>query len=76
MVGGARTGSTATRWRRATSAGAASKWRNIDPDEVLVVNSVFHFRTLMDESVVVDRLSPRDLVLNTIRVSPWRCPLL
>lgn len=52
----------------------AAKWEavraedlDIDPDEVLVVNSLFHFRNLMDESVVVDRLSPRDLVLNTIR---------
>uniref|UniRef100_R7W8Z9 Uncharacterized protein n=1 Tax=Aegilops tauschii TaxID=37682 RepID=R7W8Z9_AEGTA len=40
---------------------------NINPDEVLVVNSLIHFRSLMDESVVIDRLNPRDMVLNTIR---------
>ncbi|XP_037427292.1 scarecrow-like protein 33 [Triticum dicoccoides] len=40
---------------------------NINPDEVLVVNSLIHFRSLMDESVVIDRLNPRDIVLNTIR---------
>jgi hypothetical protein len=39
----------------------------IDPDEVLVVNSVFFFRILMDESLTVDKVSPRDMVLNTIR---------
>jgi hypothetical protein len=40
---------------------------NINSDEVLIVNSLFHFRSLMDESVVINRLSPRDMVLNTIR---------
>ncbi|OEL19424.1 Scarecrow-like protein 9 [Dichanthelium oligosanthes] len=40
---------------------------NIDADEVLVVNCFYHFRTLMDESVVVDRPNPRDLVLRTIK---------
>jgi hypothetical protein len=39
----------------------------IDPDEVLVVNSVFFFRILMDESVTFDKVSPRDMVLHTIR---------
>ncbi|XP_066342344.1 scarecrow-like protein 9 [Miscanthus floridulus] len=28
---------------------------DIDPDEVLVVNSMFHLETLMDESIVVER---------------------
>ncbi|PNT62875.1 hypothetical protein BRADI_4g09170v3 [Brachypodium distachyon] len=40
---------------------------NIDPDEVLVVNELFNFNTLMDESLVTDRPSPRDVVLSTIR---------
>jgi hypothetical protein len=40
---------------------------NINPDEVLIVNSLLHFRYLMDESVVINRLNPRDMVLNTIR---------
>ncbi|KAM3312404.1 hypothetical protein ACQJBY_032376 [Aegilops geniculata] len=40
---------------------------DIDPDEVLVVNNMFHFRTLMDESLTFDMENPRDLVLNTIR---------
>uniref|UniRef100_A0ACD5ZW23 Uncharacterized protein n=1 Tax=Avena sativa TaxID=4498 RepID=A0ACD5ZW23_AVESA len=40
---------------------------HIDPDEVLVVNSVFFFRILMDESLTFDKVSPRDMVLNTIR---------
>ncbi|KAL6653854.1 hypothetical protein ACP70R_008778 [Stipagrostis hirtigluma subsp. patula] len=39
---------------------------NVEPDEVLVVNDLFNFRTLMDESVVTDTLSPRDVVLNNI----------
>ncbi|KQJ87047.2 hypothetical protein BRADI_4g09146v3 [Brachypodium distachyon] len=39
----------------------------INPDEVLVVNSLLNFRSLMDESVVIDKLNPRDMVLNTIR---------
>ncbi|KAG0531128.1 hypothetical protein BDA96_05G247500 [Sorghum bicolor] len=52
----------------------AAKWEticakdlNIDPDEVLVVNSECHFSNLMDESVDADTPSPRDLVLNSIR---------
>ena len=40
---------------------------NINPDEVLIVNSLLHFRSLMDDSVIINRLSPRDMVLNTIR---------
>ncbi|CAL4985792.1 unnamed protein product [Urochloa decumbens] len=40
---------------------------NIDPDEVLVVNSECFFGSLMDESVLVDSPSPRDMVLNNIR---------
>ncbi|CAO1940230.1 unnamed protein product [Urochloa humidicola] len=40
---------------------------NIDPDEVLVVNSECFFGNLMDESVLVDSPSPRDMVLNNIR---------
>ncbi|KQJ87048.2 hypothetical protein BRADI_4g09148v3 [Brachypodium distachyon] len=40
---------------------------HIDPDEVLVVNSLFDFRTLMDESLTFDEVNPRDMVLNTIR---------
>uniref|UniRef100_A0A0A8Z227 Uncharacterized protein n=1 Tax=Arundo donax TaxID=35708 RepID=A0A0A8Z227_ARUDO len=54
--------------------GIAAKWEtvcaedlNIDPDEVLVVNSECHFSNLMDESVDVDSPSPRDMVLNNIR---------
>ncbi|KAL6907970.1 hypothetical protein ACP4OV_002140 [Aristida adscensionis] len=44
---------------------------NVGPDEVLVVNDMFNFRTLMDESVVIDSLSPRDAVLNNIsRMKP------
>jgi hypothetical protein len=39
---------------------------NVEPDEVLVVNDLFNFRTLMDESVVIDRSSPRDVVLSNI----------
>jgi hypothetical protein len=38
---------------------------NIDPDEVLIVNSLFQFNKLMDESVVIE--SPRDIVLSNIR---------
>ncbi|KAJ1274010.1 hypothetical protein BS78_05G030500 [Paspalum vaginatum] len=52
----------------------AAKWEtvraehlNIDPDEVLVVNSECHFSNLMDESGDVDIPSPRDMVLNNIR---------
>ena len=39
---------------------------HIDPDEVLVVNSMYEFRTLMDESLTFDMVSPRDMVLNNI----------
>ncbi|XP_008677823.1 scarecrow-like protein 34 [Zea mays] len=52
----------------------AAKWEmvsaedlNIDPDEVLVVNSDCHLSNLMDEGVDADTPSPRDLVLNNIR---------
>ncbi|KAM0908543.1 hypothetical protein ACQ4PT_015403 [Festuca glaucescens] len=38
---------------------------HIEKDEVLIVNCMFKFKTLMDESVVAE--SPRDMVLNTIR---------
>uniref|UniRef100_A0ACD5V101 Uncharacterized protein n=1 Tax=Avena sativa TaxID=4498 RepID=A0ACD5V101_AVESA len=40
---------------------------DIDPDELLVVNNLFHFRTVMDESLGFDTVNPRDLVLNTVR---------
>ncbi|VAI24891.1 unnamed protein product [Triticum turgidum subsp. durum] len=40
---------------------------HIDPDEVLVVSSLYEFRTLMDESLTFDMVSPRDMVLKTIR---------
>jgi hypothetical protein len=40
---------------------------DINPDEVLIVNTIFQFRTLMDETIIVDRINPRDQVLNTIR---------
>lgn len=50
----------------------SSKWENIrvedlkiEEDEVLVVNCLYRFRNLVDETVVVD--SPRNRVLNTIR---------
>ncbi|CAA7389714.1 unnamed protein product [Spirodela intermedia] len=50
----------------------ASKWEairvedlRIDPEEVLVVNCLYRFRNLIDETVVVD--SPRNTVLNNIR---------
>lgn len=50
----------------------ATKWEtirvedlNIREDEVVVVNCLYRFRNLMDETVVVD--SPRDMVLNTVR---------
>jgi hypothetical protein len=39
---------------------------NIAADEVLVVNDLFSFSTLMDESISFDGLSPRDIVLNNI----------
>jgi hypothetical protein len=38
---------------------------NTDPDEVLIVNCMYQFKNLMDESVVIE--SPRDAVLNNIR---------
>ncbi|XP_066390779.1 scarecrow-like protein 34 [Miscanthus floridulus] len=54
--------------------GIAAKWEavrakdlNIDPDEVLVVNSECYIGNLMDESILVDSPSPRDTVLNNIR---------
>ncbi|KAI0509817.1 hypothetical protein KFK09_010414 [Dendrobium nobile] len=50
----------------------ASKWETIrvedlkiDEDEVLIVNCLYRFRNLVDETVVVD--SPRNKVLSTIR---------
>ncbi|KAH7537176.1 hypothetical protein FEM48_Zijuj03G0064300 [Ziziphus jujuba var. spinosa] len=50
----------------------AQKWDTIQvedlklrDDEVLVVNVMYRFRNLLDETVVVD--SPRDIVLNLIR---------
>ncbi|KAL6128213.1 hypothetical protein ACLB2K_071569 [Fragaria x ananassa] len=50
----------------------AQKWDTIqiedlklDRDDVLVVNSCYRLRNLLDETVVVD--SPRDIVLNLIR---------
>ncbi|KAL6845020.1 hypothetical protein ACP4OV_025193 [Aristida adscensionis] len=39
----------------------------LDAGEVLAVNSLFHFRKLMDESVIVERSNPRDRVLGAIR---------
>ncbi|XP_008784607.2 scarecrow-like protein 9 [Phoenix dactylifera] len=52
--------------------GIASKWETIrvedlgiDRDEVVVVNCLYRFRNLVDETVIVD--SPRNKVLNTIR---------
>lgn len=50
----------------------AKKWETIqleelkiDRDEVLVVNSIYRFKNLLDETVAVD--SSRTIVLNTIR---------
>ena len=40
---------------------------NTNTDEVLVVNDLFSFSTLMDESVFFDRQSPRDTVLSNIK---------
>jgi hypothetical protein len=40
---------------------------DIDPDEVLVVASTFHFRSLMDEGVAGRSTNPMDTVLKTIR---------
>jgi len=51
---------------------AAARWEavRIDPDPdpgvVLVVNSLFKLETLADDSLVVDRSSPRDMVLGGI----------
>ncbi|XP_039129261.1 scarecrow-like protein 9 [Dioscorea cayenensis subsp. rotundata] len=49
-----------------------SKWEaitvkdlKIRKDEVLIVNCLYRFRNLVDETVIVD--SPRNMVLNTIR---------
>ncbi|CAD6252635.1 unnamed protein product [Miscanthus lutarioriparius] len=36
---------------------------DIEPDEVLIVNGLFHFGKLMDEGVDIDNTSPRDMVL-------------
>ncbi|CAN6338682.1 unnamed protein product [Urochloa humidicola] len=51
---------------------AASKMETIraedlklDPEEVLIVNCLYQFKNLMDESVLIE--SPRDVVLNNIR---------
>ncbi|CAM0149596.1 unnamed protein product [Urochloa decumbens] len=51
-----------------------AKWDRIcadnlekDADEVLVVNDLFNFSILMDESIYFDSPSPRDTVLNNIR---------
>ncbi|CAN6382181.1 unnamed protein product [Urochloa humidicola] len=45
---------------------------NVEPDEVLVVNDLFNFRTLMDESVIIDSPSPRDVVLSNIaKMKPY-----
>ncbi|WOL06934.1 hypothetical protein Cni_G15669 [Canna indica] len=50
----------------------ASKWEtirvedlHIDKDEIVVVNCLYRFKNLVDETVIVD--SPRNRVLNTIR---------
>ncbi|KAF8665925.1 hypothetical protein HU200_054010 [Digitaria exilis] len=40
---------------------------NIDADEVLVVNDLYSFSALMDESIFFDDPSPRDIVLNNIK---------
>ena len=52
----------------------ASKWEmvcaddlDIEPDEVLIVNGLFHFGKLMDEGVDIDNTSPRDMVLRNIQ---------
>ncbi|XP_062182208.1 scarecrow-like protein 9 [Phragmites australis] len=39
---------------------------NTDADEVLVVNDLFNFTTLMDESIFFDNPNPRDTVLKNI----------
>jgi hypothetical protein len=52
----------------------APKWEticvddlDIDPDEVLIVNGLFHFGKLMDEGIDIDNMSPRDMVLRNIQ---------
>nr|CAB3492308.1 unnamed protein product [Digitaria exilis]CAB3492335.1 unnamed protein product [Digitaria exilis] len=40
---------------------------NIEPDEVLIVNGLFHFGTLIDEGGDIDSPSPRDMVLKNIQ---------
>ncbi|KAJ1276879.1 hypothetical protein BS78_05G250200 [Paspalum vaginatum] len=40
---------------------------NIDANEVLVVNDLFSFSTLVDESIYFDRPNPRDTVLGNIK---------
>jgi hypothetical protein len=40
---------------------------NIDEDEVLVVNDIFNFSSLVGETAFFGDLSPRDTVLNNIR---------
>jgi len=52
----------------------ASKWEmvcaddlDIEPDEVLIVNGLFHFGKLMDEGVDIYNTSPRDMVLRNIQ---------
>jgi hypothetical protein len=40
---------------------------DMEPGEVLAVNDLFNFRTLMDESVVTTSPNPRDTVLSNIR---------
>ncbi|CAO1940542.1 unnamed protein product [Urochloa humidicola] len=40
---------------------------NIQPDEVLIINGLFHFGKLFDEGGDLDSPSPRDMVLNNIR---------
>ncbi|OEL35997.1 Scarecrow-like protein 9 [Dichanthelium oligosanthes] len=40
---------------------------SIEPDEVLIVNGLFHFGKLMDEGGDIDSPSPRDMVLRNIQ---------
>ncbi|KAL6907976.1 hypothetical protein ACP4OV_002146 [Aristida adscensionis] len=51
----------------AKSEDVNAKDMGIDPSEVLVVNNLFYFDTLLDENVFIDRPNPKDKVLNTIR---------
>uniref|UniRef100_A0A8R7UR17 Uncharacterized protein n=2 Tax=Triticum urartu TaxID=4572 RepID=A0A8R7UR17_TRIUA len=39
---------------------------DLEPDEVLAVNDLYNFRTLMDECVVMGSPNPRDVVLSNI----------